>query len=148
MVPPVLSGEAALVANAPERDVKGFPWDSRIHASSKAKVADGSWRMRRGVDPAIVLQVEAELRTVATAPAATTAAQLPPWPFATSGADIAPLPMRFATLMQALPGAMTSGAVTTAQIDAACQAVGVPNLPTLAHREDLVPQVAATLGLA
>lgn len=50
---------------APDVDSKGMPWDKRIHASSKATVADGTWRMRRGVDKAIIDVVEAELKGVA-----------------------------------------------------------------------------------
>ena len=43
-------------------DAKGLPWDERIHASSRAKIADGSWRMKRGVQSHVVEAVEAELR--------------------------------------------------------------------------------------
>lgn len=46
---------------APAVDSAGVPWDARIHASSKATVADGTWRMKRGVDKAVVDAVTAEL---------------------------------------------------------------------------------------
>lgn len=46
----------------PEFDSAGLPWDERIHAPSKATNKDGTWRARRGIDPAIVIAVEAELR--------------------------------------------------------------------------------------
>lgn len=46
----------------PEFDASGLPWDGRIHSESRALVADGTWRKRRGVDAEIVKQVEAELR--------------------------------------------------------------------------------------
>ena len=46
-----------------ERDRRGYPWDGRIHASSRAKIADGSWRMRRGVPDDIIMKVEGELRS-------------------------------------------------------------------------------------
>lgn len=57
--------------NAPEAtltitDSTGLVWDERIHASSKALNADGTWRTKRGVDKALVAEVEAELR--ATSP--------------------------------------------------------------------------------
>lgn len=42
-------------------DVNGRPWDERIHASSKAKNADGTWRAKRGVASELVAEVEAEL---------------------------------------------------------------------------------------
>lgn len=56
---------AAPSTSAPsgELDIKGLPWDERIHAGTKAKNADGSWRQRRGLnDPALVARVEAEMR--------------------------------------------------------------------------------------
>lgn len=49
-------------ATPPSVDAAGLPWDARIHSESKATVADGTWRKRRGVDPELVKQVEAELR--------------------------------------------------------------------------------------
>lgn len=57
-VPPVetVAPDTALV------DKEGLPWDSRIHSSSKALVADGTWRLRRGVDAVQVAEVKDELR--------------------------------------------------------------------------------------
>jgi hypothetical protein len=45
-----------------ELDADGIPWDERIHASSKAKVAGGTWRTKRGVDEAVYFQVKTELK--------------------------------------------------------------------------------------
>lgn len=45
-------------------DSAGLPWDERIHASSKAIIADGTWRRKRGVDDALVVEVEGELRAL------------------------------------------------------------------------------------
>lgn len=42
-------------------DSMGMPWDERIHSSNMGKSKDGSWRARRGVEPAYVKQVEHEL---------------------------------------------------------------------------------------
>ena len=42
-------------------DSRNLPHDERIHASTKAKNADGTWRARRGVNPELVAQVEREL---------------------------------------------------------------------------------------
>jgi hypothetical protein len=44
-----------------ELDVHGYPWDDRIHSSSKSKNADGSWRGRKGVPPPTITKVKAEL---------------------------------------------------------------------------------------
>lgn len=41
-------------------DSEGYPWDERIHASSRNTVADGTWRKKRGVDDALVASVRAE----------------------------------------------------------------------------------------
>lgn len=43
------------------RDSAGVPWDARIHSATGARNSDGTWRKRRGVDPALVEAVTAEL---------------------------------------------------------------------------------------
>jgi hypothetical protein len=60
---PVSSAAPATLAGV-ELDKTGLPWDNRIHAESKGKIADGAWRKKRNLDPALVAQVEAELRQV------------------------------------------------------------------------------------
>lgn len=69
-------------AAPPSVDASGLPWDARIHSESKATVADGTWRKRRGVDPELVKQVEAELRgeSPAVEVAAAVSASTPPAP--------------------------------------------------------------------
>ena len=129
-----------------ERDSKGMPWDGRIHASSKAKVADGSWRAKRGVEDALVAQVTAELTKAAAAPAF----DGQPWPF--DAPAVIPTPggapvITFIGLMTALPAAMSAGKVTNESLMMACAAVGVDSLPALGSRPDLVPAVAAALGI-
>ncbi|MCA9268821.1 MAG: hypothetical protein KDA41_10145, partial [Planctomycetales bacterium] len=82
---PAASPQPTAAPAGVETDKNGLPWDERIHSGPKdkrPKNADGSWRKRRGVDDALVEQVEAELRQVmgATgnpAPAAPTAAASP-----------------------------------------------------------------------
>jgi hypothetical protein len=43
-----------------ELDADGYPWDERIHASSKAKVAAGTWKLKRNIDPGFVKEVRDE----------------------------------------------------------------------------------------
>jgi hypothetical protein len=43
-------------------DAKGLPWDERIHSSSRAINADGTWRYRKNVPDETKQAVEAELR--------------------------------------------------------------------------------------
>lgn len=61
-------------------DSAGNPWDERIHASSRATVADGTWRMKRGASDELVAQVRAEwdakLRPAPVAPPPTEAERL------------------------------------------------------------------------
>lgn len=52
-----------------ELDSEGLPWDGRIHSSSKAKLAkDNTWKLKRGLDVALVEQVKGELRQVMSIP--------------------------------------------------------------------------------
>lgn len=77
--------EEEVTAHDPsELDAEGFPWDKRIHASSKQKVADGSWRKRRNLDETIYNSVRAELESKGfgkninvNAPAATPVVETP-----------------------------------------------------------------------
>lgn len=58
---------APVVASQPsqtqqtEVDTRGLPWDTRIHAATRVTKQDGTWRNKRGVDDALVKQVEQEL---------------------------------------------------------------------------------------
>jgi 2-oxoglutarate dehydrogenase E2 component (dihydrolipoamide succinyltransferase) len=79
------AGPASPAAPAPavtavQLDKNGLPWDARIHASSKAINADGSWRAKKMVDAAVVASVEAELRATMGAPAAPAAQPAAPAP--------------------------------------------------------------------
>lgn len=72
---------AGTATNAVDLDGEGLPWDARIHASSKAKLAKApnGWKKKRGVDAAIVAQVEAELRAAMQAgPANPIEPKMPP----------------------------------------------------------------------
>jgi hypothetical protein len=71
---------AAIVGGDTASTSVNVPWDERIHASTKATNADGSWRYKRGVDKGLIAKVEAELRAAASAapPAAASAAPPPP----------------------------------------------------------------------
>lgn len=85
-------------ASAPATDVNGLPWDERIHSASKATVANGSWRRRKGVADDLVQSVEAELRTRQAAqplpPVAPVAPPPPvPMPIPPAAAVPAPVPL-------------------------------------------------------
>lgn len=144
-----------------ELDSKGLPWDARIHAQNRARVADGSWRKGRGVDAAVIAAVEAELRArvgqAAPAPIApppppaapltgdfeadlrrATAAPLPPPPPA---AVVAPLPSFSEVIV-----AITTAGLTEAEYLPSLQAIGAASVADLAAKPHLVPQALAALA--
>lgn len=80
---------AQSVASAPaEYDSAGIPWDARIHQKAKGKKKDGTWKLIKGIDEAVVQTVTVELaaRKIATqqsptgAQAPTPPANVPPPP--------------------------------------------------------------------
>lgn len=141
-------------------DKNGLPWDARIHAGTKRKNADGSWTAKRGVDAATIAAVEAELRQVMGAPLAPSPAPAPALTVTAGPASLAdgapapgapPAPLsgdaraQFVGLVGRASAAMQAQKITQAEINEKCAAVGVPALPLLANRLDLVPQVAASI---
>ena len=58
------------VPDAPigELDSLGMPWDARIHTPVKSKKVDGVWKLKRGVDKALVALVQAETGGIAVSP--------------------------------------------------------------------------------
>lgn len=176
---PIAAPQTGSPVGGVDLDKTGLPWDGRIHAESKAKIADGTWRKKRGVDPALVATVEAELRQVmGAAPAAPLAPVAPisapqaatvtmptagvaslavavPAPPTAPVAPVAPPPAaplgevpqdaraQFVGLVGRASAAIQAGKVTQAEITQCCAAAGVPALPLLANRLDLVAQVAA-----
>jgi hypothetical protein len=59
---------AANTSPVVELDIRGLPWDQRIHSSSHNKCKTGEWKNARGADPVLVKQVEEELRAAMAAP--------------------------------------------------------------------------------
>lgn len=104
-------------------DVKGLPWDERIHASTKAQNADGSWKKRRGVQDFVVEEVEAELRsrqnpvanTVIAAPIAPQQAAPVPAPFLAPQAPVPAAPVAAQPIPAALVPAPVAAPVEPAK---------------------------------
>jgi hypothetical protein len=169
---PVAAAPAAPAAPstpAPAVDSAGLPWDARIHSRTKTTTQDGRWRQKRDTPPALVAQVEAELKQLmaipsgggAPAPAAMVAALaaqpvLVPQPPAAAPAAAIPAPPAAAPATAPTPTAaefmqwvtpfMTTGVVTQAQLIEACKAEGLmAGLPSLIQRPDLAPAVKARL---
>lgn len=135
--PPVAPTVEAAPASSVELDKRGLPWDARIHSGAKSKLANGNWKLARGVDPVLVTQVEAELYRSRSAPAPA-ATPVPPAPMEDAPAD-------FTTLVMRLSEWQAAGRITKEQIAAAVNEHGIASLPLLATRPDLVPQVWSTV---
>jgi hypothetical protein len=128
-----------------------IPWDARIHASSKAKLAKkpNGWKMKRGVSDELVDQVEAELIAAMKASPANPAESTPAPPAIepTPAAPAQPAaPTGAVTTFPALMSAITSNKIDPATVTAAVNKAGLQSLPLLAARPDLIPTVAAELG--
>lgn len=162
-----------LAALGPDRDADGLPWDGRIHSSSKALLVDGKWRQRRNTDPAVVAAVTAELRAALGAPALAVVPPPPPPPADPTDShraindffrvDLTPEPapppalavvppppptvdmvMTFPEFMKAI----TAARIPPGTVLEACKAVGMPSIPALNRRPDLILTVAAALGVS
>lgn len=60
-----------------ELDSEGMPWDGRIHTDKKTQKKDGTWKLTRNVDPALVEKVRAEHKQALNAPAVHAASAIP-----------------------------------------------------------------------
>lgn len=121
----------------PSLDKKGMPWDERIHSSSKVFNADGSWRIRRNVDPAYVTQIENELRGVALAPSI-----VPPPP------PVEPDPtLAFVNFVNKITAAQSAKTLHIADVNVQVLKAGLKSLPELATRTELIPAIELALGI-
>ena len=164
-------------AGSVDVDSEGLPWDGRIYSSNKKKLAkDDTWQLRRGIDADIVEQVKAELRQVMAIPkinalsaevtdfSQTATAHLPdgvttaPPPPVEAGNTVPPAaagtpqtgasskPYSEYNLPDLMRG-ITSKMIQPADVAAVVAQFGVPSVPALATRPDLIPLVAEALQL-
>ncbi len=133
-----------LTTQAPNADSSGIPWDSRIHAATKALNGDGSWRIKRGVDKTLVDQVTSELKKLMALPIpvltpepAALAAAPPPPP-----ANDVDFRQKYIELFGRVSSAMANAKLSQEQLDKCLLSIGVQSLPLLAARMDLVPAAA------
>ena len=140
-------------APADNLDADGIPWDARIHAGTKTRLkASNTWKLKPGIDKALVDQVKAELMgvqavvavpappapTLADAAAVSAALQAPPPPPAPTG------PTNFAELIKEVTSRITAGQMTPDQVNGAVATVTGGQLTMcnqLAARQDLIPAV-------
>ena len=150
---------APLVADVPvdnsvEVDSAGLPWDERIHSGGKTKLADGTWRDKRGVEDSEREAIVAELTKVMAIPVPAPAVIEPTAPTDAEGweqlaADIkqnAPAPASIKTLPEFVR-AVTGAKLGNMMVTEAVKSVGLESITQLGARPDLIPAVAAELGL-
>lgn len=76
-----------------ELDADGKEWDDRIHSSSRAKNADGRWKLKRGVDKELVAQILGDVAIEDEADGSVTIPDLPTPPvYVTEEAAVVPTP--------------------------------------------------------
>lgn len=149
-------------AGAAELDVRGVPWDARIHASTKTKTKNGVWSRRKNVDDTTFDTIEAALlagvggdldnEDIPPPPAsnvftlAPTQTEVPPPPPPTQPVTGETVTGSITTFSQLMVATNANG-IAPADVRVAVEQVGLENIPALVGRQDLVPAVAAILGL-
>jgi hypothetical protein len=131
-----------------ELDSNMLPWDQRIHSRTKSKNADGAWKLQRGVDMKLVEKVTQELYDVMAIPVEPPKPKkdaVPPPP--ASDDPMVPASQSFHTLITKITQAVAAGKLNQKQVLEAVQAAGIPSLPLVATRPDLVPQISASIDL-
>lgn len=148
----------------PTTDSTGLVWDERIHASSKALNADGTWRTKRGVDMALVAEVEAELRgsdpedierveeevkELLAAPPAPPAPEAPLAPLAPTPAAPVPTPPAgtspFVALMKRVTTAQGAGKLTQPRVKELLESLDKKSIMDLRTDEDALASFAVLL---
>ena len=132
-----------------ELDTQGMPWDIRIHARTKTKMKDGSWKKLRGVGPNIVKQVEAELKAVQNIPAPPPSVAVPVPPVTAAAVQapaiaVAAVP-GFTDLMSLVTKSITEGKLKRDQVVEVLKPFGIPSLPLVSTRLDLIPEIMLAL---
>jgi len=138
VVPPLPAHE--VFKPAVELDIEGLPWDLRIHARTKTKNKDGSWKKLRGAGPEVVKRIEAELRGVQSIPVPPLVLVAPPLP----GEAPATVP-GFSDLMSLVTKSITEGRLRRDQVVEILKPFGIPSLPLVSTRLDLIPSIMASI---
>ncbi len=143
-------------------DARGLPWDSRIHSREKTHIANGNWKNKRGVPEKIIGDVEVELRNLMAIPPAATVATPPPLapapivmpppstivappPAVITAPTANPSSEPFPALMTKVASAIAARKLNQAQVIALVNEAGVPSLPGLIQRPDLIPNIEAAI---
>lgn len=163
-VAPVVTLPPVAAVAGVELDSRGMPWDKRIHASTRAKNQDGSWRNKRNTDANLITAVEAELMGGA-APTPTpmpTPAPVPvPQPVAIvprpDPVAAAPVPVNpavpavaagntFASVQTAMSSALRDGSMTAADVVTMSAQLGVNGPAEIIGNQELIDRAAQFLA--
>lgn len=140
------SSAPAVTAGVPpvgaDLDSRGLPWDARIHASTKGKNADGGWKKRKNLEPAVQTAVEAELRRLMGIPIAPAALRLPA---GAESVEAGSTPTTFPQLMGWITRLVADKKLTQADVTGIVQPIGMASVVGLNNRPDLIPQVHAEI---
>lgn len=108
-----------------ELDSRGFPWVGDVHAGTKGKNKDGSWKAKKGVDDATRTAAEqaalAHLKATAAAPAVVVVPPAPIVPVAVAPA----MPMPAAMPMPGMPGMIPAAPLPPVSYDQLAEKYGV-----------------------
>lgn len=157
---------ASPAGTAPEIDSRGLPWDHRIHAGTKAKNKDGSWRQKRETEawikanPGLTWQqhvdtIEAEVRAVMGLPPVVSeqppAPPVPTHPTSVVGTAVAPAPTaaspaEFGPLMMKVQEATLGGHVASDWIMQRANHYGLQTLTSMMLRADVVQAIWSDLA--
>lgn len=135
-------------------DTVGMPWDARIHSRERSKNDDGTWRRKRGVTPAKVLEVEAELRnSIVRAPAMPFATPVPVGEPVT--ATLTPPPptplieeteaLTFPQLVMKAQVAMSNGKLTKEELNEILSSFQMTSLAQVSTKPELISTIATLI---
>jgi hypothetical protein len=152
-------------------DSRGYPWDGRIHAGSRAKNANGTWRYKRNTPEDQIKAVEAEIKPQPSAPA------MPAVPTSDAGDDplaipafaqrnpdgtfvnppvavpngappaSAPTIITYETIVGMMTDKLKAGALTPLHIPTFFQECGVANVEELRVDQNAIDAAYAKLAL-
>ena len=144
-----------------------IPWDVRIHAKSKKINADGSWRVKPGIDrdeflPAIEDEIVQAMNaspkqedvSAAVTPPIQDSQPAPATDVTDHGIPTPPVPPTdlsaidsFSKLLPVITKAKAAGSLTDSAINEAVKTLGLPQFGSLAVRPDLIQQFIQLVGI-
>lgn len=118
----VNAATASSTTGGVELDSEGHPYDVRIHSAGKSKIANGTWKLKKGVDKDLVTQINAQNKSLLNTP-------LP-----TAGPTVADMPSLVADLPALTPVvAALPDLPPVAQVAAPDVEIVVSDYPTFAQ---------------